>query len=1230
MYMSGRRYSNGTLYWIAAIACFGRWLLSAQGESWPAESTPVEIGAAAGGLPGTQEVSGAVWNPALQRLFVVDDNSGRITAMDANGNNKVSWEVGCNGDCDHEAVTFADWYSQQIFVGVEQSPLGANNRKVRMYDLGGTSQAVLLQSWTLPEMGGTTPANSGLEGLTFVPDAFLVKFPDTNGVPYNAGKGSRFGSGGLFFAGLQNDGAIYVYDHDIKGPTTNRVFVRKFTPVPGRADLSDLSFDRQSGLLYVLWDSANLLAARVLPTVAEPNGHALHEWPLWNGDSLHGGAASARSDEGVAIANDCSSAGAARLFMTDDTGEFIWRFDQWPCYLASASDTVLVPQGSIWRYRDDGNDQPPTWITLAFNDSSWASGPAELGYGDGGEATVINCGPSAPACTNNFITTYFRRTFYLTNAPAFTALKLRLLRDDGAVVYINGTEVLRDNMPAGTISNQIQAVTAIAGIDETTYFEFTIDASALVAGANVLAVELHQALPSSSDVSFDLELIGSAILPVTRGPYLQSATPTSLVVRWRTASATDSRVRFGLDSSALTSFTDNPAITTEHEVQLTGLSPDTRYYYSIGSTSNVLAGPDSDHFFFTPPVVGTPQPTRVWVIGDSGTADANAAAVRDAYLGFAGGAYADLWLMLGDNAYFYGTDDEYQHAVFDMYPTLLQQSVVWPTLGNHDTASSYTPPDTLPYFSIFTLPTNGAAGGMASGTEKYYSFDYANIHFICLDSMASDRSSNGVMGTWLQTDLNSTTQQWIIAFWHHPPYSKGSHDSDNNLSDFELVQMRQNLLPMLEAGGVDLVLCGHSHSYERSFLLDGHYDFSNTLTPAMILDGGNGRVDGTGAYLKASDASHDGAVYVVAGSSGQLGGGALNHPAMFLSLNMLGSLVLDVAGDRLDATFIDNASVVQDYFTLSKATLKADFTATPTNGAAPLSVSFADISTGPITNRYWDFGNGATLNTTATVVGNVYNTEGTYTVSLTVDGAMGSNTTTRVNYIQVTSNAPKPTVTIVATDAAAAEPGTNKGTIKIVRTGSTAASLTVHYNVSGTASNGVDYTTLSGTRVIPAGTNSTKISVTPLDDALVEAAETVTLTLAPSAAYNIGSPNNATVTITDDDGALPAVSIAATDAIAAEPGSNTGKFTVTRTGPTNGLLKIFYTVGGSAAAGTDYTALNGQVTIQAGKFSRAIAVKPIDDAITEAAETVILTLRGTNTYTIGSPASATVTINDND
>jgi hypothetical protein len=605
------------------------------------------------------------------------------------------------------------------------------------------------------------------------------------------------------------------------------------------------------------------------------------------------------------------------------------------CAPAYAADTILVPTGATWKYLADGSNQGSAWNATSFNDSTWPSGPAQLGYGDGDEVTTVPFGPDP---NNKFITTYFRRAFSVTNASLFTGVTLRLMRDDGAVVYLNGVEVWRTNMPTGTVGHLTPASVAIAGADESTFVQTTISPSLLVNGTNVLAVELHQSGGASSDISFDLQLIGSdGSTSVTRGPYLQLGTPNSTVVRWRTNVATNSRVSIGTTQGNLTTSIDDASLTTEHEVVVSNLSPATKYFYSVGSTTQTLAGNDASHFFVTAPVAGTNIPLRIWVLGDSGTANVNAQAVRNAYLSFTGATHTNLWLMLGDNAYETGTDSEYQAAVFDMYPSMLRQSVLWPALGNHDTAHSANPPASLPYFAMFTLPTGAQAGGMASGTEKYYSFDYANIHFICLDSMSSDRSSTGPMATWLRADLASTTRQWTIAFWHHPPYSKGSHNSD---TESNLVQMRQTFLPILEEAGVDLVLAGHSHSYERSFLIDGHYGLSTTFTDAMKKDGGSGRADGTGAYNKTTlgPGPKEGAVYAVAGSSGQISGGTLNHPAMFISLNNLGSMVLDVNGGTLDAKFLRENGAVVDYFRIVKGA------AAPLTPAAPSNLVATTVS----------------------------------------------------------------------------------------------------------------------------------------------------------------------------------------------------------------------------------------------------------------------------------------------
>jgi glucose/arabinose dehydrogenase len=404
---------------------------------------------------------------------------------------------------------------------------------------------------------------------------------------------------------------------------------------------------------------------------------------------------------------------------------------------------------------------------------------------------------------------------------------------------------------------------------------------------------------------------------VTRGPYLQTGTPDSVIVRWRTNLATGSRVRFGASPGALNSVVDDAAVTTEHSVRLSGLAPNTTYYYSIGTTSDLLAGGDSNHTIITAPPVGSTQPVRVWVIGDFGWANVEQVAVRDAFYALNGAQRTDLWLTVGDNAYLNGTDDDYQAGLFNVYQHMLRRVAFWPGLGNHDVADLTNPPPTQPYYQIFTLPQQGEAGGLASGTENYYSFDYANVHLVSLDAQVSSRAPGSPMLTWLQNDLANNHQDWLIAYWHHPPYSKGSHDSDTELN---MVEMRTNVVPILEAYGVDLVLTGHSHVYERSFLLDGHYGPSTTFTEAMKKNAGDGRPGGNGAYIKPArgPGAHEGAVYAVVGSSGETSGGPLNHPAMFMSRNDLGSLVLDIQDNRLDARFLRETGAVDDSFTIIK------------------------------------------------------------------------------------------------------------------------------------------------------------------------------------------------------------------------------------------------------------------------------------------------------------------------
>ena len=432
---------------------------------------------------------------------------------------------------------------------------------------------------------------------------------------------------------------------------------------------------------------------------------------------------------------------------------------------------------------------------------------------------------------------------------------------------------------------------------------------------------------------------------IVRGPYLQLATPTSIVVKWRTDQPTNSVVRYGAAADTLNQSVTSAAVTTEHAVEISALQPDTRYFYAVGTTTLNLAGGDDGHTFTSPPIAGTDKATRIWVNGDAGTANGDAAAVRDAYRTLTASRPTDLWLTLGDIAYTHGTDDEYQAALFEMYPEFLRQTPIWPTFGNHDGLSAFSDSQTGPYYDIFTLPKAAEAGGVPSATEAYYSFDYGNIHFISLDSFDSDRESGGAMIQWLTADLTANDKLWMIAFWHHPPYSRGSHSSDGEI---ELVEMRENAVATLESFGVDLVLAGHSHNYERSYLLDGHYDHSAFLDPdTMILDAGSGREDDTGVYHKPGGAGtpHEGAVYAVAGSSGKLGAATLDHPAMFVGMVELGSMLIDISGNRLDAKFVDDAGNIRDYFTMTKGsdTYAPTVVMAQSVSATEIDVAFSEV-----------------------------------------------------------------------------------------------------------------------------------------------------------------------------------------------------------------------------------------------------------------------------------------------
>lgn len=445
--------------------------------------------------------------------------------------------------------------------------------------------------------------------------------------------------------------------------------------------------------------------------------------------------------------------------------------------------------------------------------------------------------------------------------------------------------------------------------------------------------------------------------------FLQQLGPDRVIIKWRgnlEGGAEPNRVCYGTQMDFLPEDSETKATRTEtghSEVLLEGLEPDTTYYYSVGGAGTAQEG---RHFRTAPETGELPQDgnTRIWIVGDSGVAGYDkpeAGYVRDGFLNYVeqtGGEPADLFLMLGDNAYNQGTDIEHQKAIFDIYTQIIESVSLWPTIGNHEMGSlgvstspdpeSYTllgdsspggpdpaPASAMPYLNIFTLPTDGEVGGLPTGTEQYYSFDYANVHIVSLDSQLAirDEDSRDAMKQWLMDDLMANDLDWTIVIFHHPPYTKGSHDSDDDLFEIDqpIFAIREEFTPIFDDYGVDLAYAGHSHIYERSYYIGGHTGLSPTYDPQVhseLNDDGEsatGRGDETYTQI-TRDGTDDKVVYTVAGNGGKVTttSEGYPHPAHLFSQLEIGSIVIDLDGDSLEASFVDANGDVLDSFIMTR------------------------------------------------------------------------------------------------------------------------------------------------------------------------------------------------------------------------------------------------------------------------------------------------------------------------
>lgn len=439
--------------------------------------------------------------------------------------------------------------------------------------------------------------------------------------------------------------------------------------------------------------------------------------------------------------------------------------------------------------------------------------------------------------------------------------------------------------------------------------------------------------------SFIIYVINAQTL--VRGPYLTNASSSSVFIHWKTDVPSNSVVTYGTSLNNLNNSISNSVLVIHHEIKLTNLLPNTIYYYSVGTNLITLQN-GSLNYFKTSPITSKnySEPIRFWTMGDMGKQTQNQHNVRNSFLKYIDTNHVDGFIMLGDNAYETGSDVEYQNGFFNYYQNdILKNTVIWPCIGNHDYANNYTLRTNfqVPYFDIFALPFLGDAGGVPSMSERYYSYNYGNVHFVNLDSYGLD-SVNGVFYgladtlfspqiTWLKQDLANNQLPWTIVSYHHPAYCMGSHNSD---SELDLVALRTNLNPILERYNVDLVLNGHSHSYERSHFMKNHFGMETTFdTLVNAVQKSTGFYDGSinsCAFIKNSfqpQKSDSGTIYAVVGSASALPVApfvAWPHNAMVSSSMENGSMLLTIEGNRLDAVWIstDTNNLVKDKFTIFK------------------------------------------------------------------------------------------------------------------------------------------------------------------------------------------------------------------------------------------------------------------------------------------------------------------------
>ncbi len=455
--------------------------------------------------------------------------------------------------------------------------------------------------------------------------------------------------------------------------------------------------------------------------------------------------------------------------------------------ILQAQDVTLIAKNSSWKYYQAGNQPIGEWASSGYDDAGWSSGNAILAWG------VIDAAPTTTTLITNIHTIYFRKTFTCTKTGSETQLQLNYLFDDGAVVYLNGVEITRINMPSGTVA--YSTWTSVVG-NEGSYTLVTLPPAALTAlvnGTNVLAVEVHNTSSGSSDLGLDCSLTVSSTATAAACKHIRFGSSDSplngLTITWRNTGPAD-RIKWGYTNTyergesagtKRTNYTDNqfdyifPSPVTPNSTIYYQLYDSQAGLWTTGKTYKTASDISMNKFNFTS-------------MGDSRTnltdwqTIANAAAVNS----------SDFVLFGGDitNS---GSGVDYD-SWFDYGSNLIGTHLIYHTIGNHELTSD---PQLVNFKSVYTLP----------GNEEYYSFKHGNALFMVINS---ENPADAGQLSWLQTTLAANgSMTWKIVMFHRPFFTSPSHIG-------EMDAYFGTIWKAFDDYGVDMILNGHTHNYQRS------------------------------------------------------------------------------------------------------------------------------------------------------------------------------------------------------------------------------------------------------------------------------------------------------------------------------------------------------------------------------------------------------------------------------